>query len=213
MLKARGFSAHRAQKSRRSLHVGLARQRLWMAAAVPRWHITSPVLLEAPSGAQDSSLAARATPEPFLRTSEPSCSMEAAEIPRGMKAELSPAHRTSSQSDCWASTGGCAFILQRALLTSTDYKSPNNAFPGTSFPLPASSPPSDSPSLTQFPFVIKKKEHCQLHLARTPRRCTKTSFHICHLPKLVHGPVFGVCRGLTSSFCSHSCFYLPLLLF
>lgn len=127
---------------------------------------------------------------PSLGTSVPSCSTEAAEIPRGMKAELSPAHHTSSQSDCWASTGGRAFILQRALLTPTDYKSPNNAFPGTSFPLPASSPPSDSPLLTQFPFIIKKKEHSQLHLAQTPRRCTKTSFHICHLPKLVHGPVF-----------------------
>lgn len=114
---------------------------------------------------------------PSLGTSVPSCSTEAAEIPRGLKAELSPTHHTSSQSDCWASTGGRAFILQRALLTPTDYKSPNNAFPGTSFPLPASSPPSDSPLLTQFPFIIKKKEHSQLHLARTPRRCTKTSFH------------------------------------
>lgn len=150
---------------------------------------------------------------PSLGASGPSCSTEAAEIPRGVKAALPPAYRASSQSDCGARAGGRAFTPQQALPTSSDYKSPNRAFPGTSLPLPAFSPPSDSPSLTQFPFIIQKIQHCQLHLARTTRRCTETSFHICHLPKLVPGPVFGVCRSLTSASCSYSCFYLPLLSF
>lgn len=150
---------------------------------------------------------------PSLGTSVPSCSTEAAEIPRGMKAELSPAHHTSSQSDCWASTGGRAFILQRALVTPTDYKSPNNAFPGTCFPLPSFSSPSDSPSLTQFPFIIKKKSTPSSTspgpLADAPRRPSTSATS----PNSCTAPFFGVCRSLTSSFCSHSCFYLPLLLF